>query len=303
MKKLLLSTLAACLIFSMAFALPHPERYKVAFGNPDGSPMTVGINQDIEVPCWGHTDPDDFVDTVAAMFIPLKSANSIITSRTGGSFPPDHVGRWDLHFITNPVPNPYPGGTDSISQGILGIADLGGGTFDPVNAFWFGDDQFHLIGTFLMHTANDLDLIGTTPCPFGEGFDPANGHLLFGFADGLSEVIPLITISCLYFSPTGINTPAPLPRETALLGAYPNPFNSSTTIRFSLSTASDVVITIYNITGQLMKTFSLDNAPAGEGSIVWNGTDESGGAVSSGVYFYRMEAGAFRATSHATLLK
>ena len=202
MKKLLLFTLAACLTFSMAYAqLPHPELYRIAYGNADGSPMAVGIDKDINVPCWGHTDPADMRDTVATMHNPLKSANSIIPTRTGGFFPtgpnPIYVGGWDLHFITNAVPN----SPDSTNQGILGIADLGSGTFNPINAFWFGDDAFHLVGTFMMHTANDPGFIGQTICPFAEGKDPANGGLLWGFADGLTQVIPIATYSCLYFSP------------------------------------------------------------------------------------------------------
>ena len=304
MRKLIFFILAMYLISGMAYAqIPHPDQYKIAYGNPDGSPVTVGIDQDISIPCWGHTDPQDFVDTVAAMFIPLKSANSIISSRTGGSFPPDHVGRWDLHFITNAIPNPYPNGTDSISQGILAIADLGGGNFNPVDAFWFGDDQFHLIATFTMHTVNNSNLIGTTQCPFGEGFDPANGRTLFGFSDGISQVIPTITYSCLYFSSTGIDSTLTLPRETALLGAYPNPFNPSTTIRYSLSSPSDVAINIYNVTGQEVKSFRFDNQTAGEKSVIWNGTDESGTPVASGVYVYRLKAGTFIASSRMMLLK
>ena len=97
MKKLLLFTLAACLTFSMAFAtLPHPELYKIAYGNADGSPLNVGINADITVPCWGHTDPGDAVDTVATMFDPLKSANVTITARTGGFFPTGAPPIWSI---------------------------------------------------------------------------------------------------------------------------------------------------------------------------------------------------------------
>jgi hypothetical protein len=74
--------------------------------------------------------------------------------------------------------------------------------------------------------------------------------------------------------------------------AFPNPFNPTTTIQFSVSRkdAKDAIIEIYNIKGQKIKTFLLDCHPGPvEGSIVWDGTDEEGNIVSSGVYFYKLK--------------
>jgi hypothetical protein len=106
-----------------------------------------------------------------------------------------------------------------------------------------------------------------------------------------------------YFIPSEgrfINSP---PEIFSLHGAYPNPFNSSTSINFSLPERADIVLSIYNMLGQLVKSFRLENVAAGEGSVVWNGTDDSGGEVSSGVYLYRITAGEYEATSRMTLLK
>ncbi|MBW6515511.1 MAG: T9SS type A sorting domain-containing protein [Candidatus Cloacimonetes bacterium] len=69
---------------------------------------------------------------------------------------------------------------------------------------------------------------------------------------------------------------------------YPNPFNPSTTISFNLPSASRVNLEIYNVKGQLVKTLLDDNRPAGEHSVVWNGTDNNSRSVGSGVYFYRL---------------
>jgi hypothetical protein len=194
--RIALVLLVVAIMAQMAMAQPHPEMYRIAYGNPDGSPLAVDINQDIEVSCWGTVDPDDPADTIASMFLPLKSANSIIDQRSGGYFPPDHVGRWDLHFFTNPVPN----SVDSACTGILGISDLGIGHFNRVDAWWFPDSDFHLIATFTMHTANDTNLIGTISCPFGEGWDPANGGQQYVLGNGVHCGDLYTTYGCLYFT-------------------------------------------------------------------------------------------------------
>lgn len=94
-----------------------------------------------------------------------------------------------------------------------------------------------------------------------------------------------------------------LPVAYRLLGAYPNPFNSSTAIGFSLPEPSDVELTIYNVLGQQVRSLKHRNVSAGEGSIIWDGTSDSGHPVASGVYMYRLAAGDFAASSRMVLLK
>jgi hypothetical protein len=93
------------------------------------------------------------------------------------------------------------------------------------------------------------------------------------------------------------------PTITALNGNFPNPFNPVTSIRFSLKEASDVKLSIYNMKGQLVS--NLVNAPmnAGNHQLVWNGRDDKGSPVASGIYLYRMEAGSYRATQKMMLMK
>ena len=69
---------------------------------------------------------------------------------------------------------------------------------------------------------------------------------------------------------------------------YPNPFNPSTTISYSLPTETSVRLMIYNTRGQLVKTLVNADQKAGSHSSIWDGTDSSGSAVSSGVYYYRL---------------
>ena len=72
------------------------------------------------------------------------------------------------------------------------------------------------------------------------------------------------------------------------LYCYPNPFNPSTTINFSIPIESNVELSIFNIKGQKVKTLVNDNLAKGNHSVVWLGKDEADKSVSSGVYFYKM---------------
>jgi hypothetical protein len=69
----------------------------------------------------------------------------------------------------------------------------------------------------------------------------------------------------------------------------PNPFNAQTTITFSLPTDSKVSLTVYNIRSQKVKTLVDEFQSAGEKQVIWDGSNESGDKVASGVYFYRIQ--------------
>ncbi len=93
-----------------------------------------------------------------------------------------------------------------------------------------------------------------------------------------------------------------LPSQFDLAQNYPNPFNPTTTINLALPNASDYTVAIYNIAGQLIRTYD-GNASAGVVSIVWDGKDASGSQVASGMYFYKAKAGNFSATKKMLLMK
>ena len=88
-----------------------------------------------------------------------------------------------------------------------------------------------------------------------------------------------------------------------LAAAYPNPFNPSTTISYALPQATDVRLDIYNIMGQRVRTLVAAHQPAGYYAVEWKATDDSGHTLSSGVYFYHLQAGAFRATKRMLLMR
>jgi hypothetical protein len=90
---------------------------------------------------------------------------------------------------------------------------------------------------------------------------------------------------------------------TSLKGCYPNPFNPTTTISFSIKEKTPVELIIYNILGQKVRTLVNQPLEPGEHSIVWNGTDNKGRSVASGIYFYRMKAGNYSETKKMVLKK
>jgi hypothetical protein len=93
-----------------------------------------------------------------------------------------------------------------------------------------------------------------------------------------------------------------LPSKFALAQNYPNPFNPQTTIALDLPVAAEYSVAIYNIAGQLIRTYS-GYSEAGVVSIVWDGKDASGSQVASGIYFYKAAADQFSATKKMILMK
>ncbi len=81
-----------------------------------------------------------------------------------------------------------------------------------------------------------------------------------------------------------------LSNDFRLIGNSPNPFNPETRISYSIPEISNVKISIYDITGKLMKTFETNGQTAGIHNVNWDGTNEQGVKVSSGIYIYRMFA-------------
>ena len=81
-----------------------------------------------------------------------------------------------------------------------------------------------------------------------------------------------------------------LPAHYQLYQNYPNPFNPTTTIRFDLPQAAHVKLLIYNVNGKLVRQLVNAQQPAGAHSLIWDGRDETGKIVSSGMYFFHLEA-------------
>jgi hypothetical protein len=84
---------------------------------------------------------------------------------------------------------------------------------------------------------------------------------------------------------------------------YPNPFNPSTTIEFTLPETGITSLVIYNIAGQKVRRLIAELMTAGKHTVVWDGKDESGLAVSAGIYFARLTCGVMTTTGKMVLIK
>jgi hypothetical protein len=109
-------------------------------------------------------------------------------------------------------------------------------------------------------------------------------------------VIPLNTPNISYKPETGGDEE--LPTSFELSQNYPNPFNGQTTIQFELPTASHVIIEVYDILGRRIATILDEDRPAGCHQITWNAGNQS-----SGMYFYKIQAGDFTETRKMLLMK
>jgi hypothetical protein len=113
--------------------------------------------------------------------------------------------------------------------------------------------------------------------------------------DGDSHSNPAVVLGSLEIQTT--------PTEFALLQNYPNPFNPETTIKYNLAEGASVNLRIYNIVGQVVRTLVAERQNAGRYQVRWDGTDDRGAAVSSGIYFYQVSAGTFSDVKRLMLLK
>lgn len=123
--------------------------------------------------------------------------------------------------------------------------------------------------------AVNLDATG-----LAEGLYEAQLHIAHN--GGAPVVVPVaLTVSNL--------AAAEVPRTTALLGNHPNPFNPVTLISFNLASPQDVRLRVYSPRGGLVRELLAGSQPAGVHRTLWDGRDDRGHGVASGVYFYRLE--------------
>ncbi|MBK7671268.1 MAG: alpha-amylase [bacterium] len=120
--------------------------------------------------------------------------------------------------------------------------------------------------------------------------DDRNGH-----ADGASVTVLTGTTSAV--------DQAPSPARVVLHLAVPNPFNPETTLSFSLPVPGHARLRIFDVRGHLVRNLLDEPREAGRHSVVWDGRDDQARPLTSGVYFGRIEAGAFAATERMVLLK
>jgi FlgD Ig-like domain len=149
------------------------------------------------------------------------------------------------------------------------------------------------IAEFVVDSANPIQL---TPQDFelvtGELLSAAGGEVVPG--TGGAQVLSLLTREI---------TLTPPMYQDELAQNYPNPFNPTTTLAFSLAKGTDVELKIYDVRGALVKTLVHEHRAAGNHRVPWDGSNQQGNRVATGVYFYKLVAGSFVDTKKMTLLK
>jgi hypothetical protein len=94
-----------------------------------------------------------------------------------------------------------------------------------------------------------------------------------------------------------------VPGESSLFDNYPNPFNPETRISYSIVHPCYVRLAIFNVLGQRIRILVDQDQPTGSKQVVWDGKDENGNEVASGIYFYKLEAGEFNQTKKMVLIR
>jgi len=154
-------------------------------------------------------------------------------------------------------------------------------------------------GTIVMRTQfSDADYV-VNPTPMHTG--NFNMYCIVTQYNTTNQVTPRMLSD---FNPPVSNEDDVLtPAGITLHGNYPNPFNPETTISFSMDKAAPAQVVIYNQKGQAVRTIDIPLAGKGTSNLVWNGRDDSGLSVASGIYYFRLKSGAYSSTKKMVLMK
>ena len=190
-----------------------------------------------------------------------------------------------------------------------------------VNLTWVVQSETNLMGYYILR--NDTDILNNAltlnPDPITDG-NAIGTQITYHYTDAQVEQdntyyywlnsVDLDGSTHFYgpvsvtISGDGPDDPIPIiPLKTELLNAYPNPFFSLSSIPYAMKTAGDVKIDIYNCKGQLIWTHSETGKQPGYHKVVWDGKDQSGKALGSGIYYYLMTSGKYSAGKKVVLMK
>ncbi len=164
---------------------------------------------------------------------------------------------------------------------------------------WLAAFRAGAAGDASMYRPRSLDLQPT----FASGEEVLIRFRLFwdAFANGWGWAIDNLSIQT---DPVSVKGGSQLPTSFALEQNYPNPFNPETSINYDLPKESVVTLQVYNVVGQKVRNLVFEQKQkAGRYSLQWDGRDDGGQPVSTGLYFYRIKAGDFVNSHKMTLLK
>lgn len=196
------------------------------------------------------------------------------------------------------------------SQATVHVVTMSGVNFSPqITTVKYGD-TVRWVGVSGVHTTTS---VGNLTKMWDSGMMNPGDHFEVSFkaADGQGPFPYVCQIHSVYGMAAvigvdqamGVNEPDQVPASFRLAQNYPNPFNPSTTIAYSVPSQSHVVISVFDVLGQEVRTLTDEAKSAGNYQVVWDGNDKSGRAVGSGVYLYRIIAGDFMQSRKMLLMK
>jgi len=200
---------------------------------------------------------------------------------------------WGDHYTNDPVADLNCDGLIDVciacDAGIRNYWNLG------ENIFSESEQQIYseIYSNHSLDTFNDFDGDGTTDLALIRYPNQENNlSVYFNNGEGI-----------LLDEPVAVNEEFIIQNSSLNISNYPNPFNPVTTINFCLPSDSKVSVAIFNIKGQRVVTLKNEYLTAGSHKVTWNGQDESGNSVSSGVFLYKVETDNETATGKMLLLK
>ncbi len=266
MKRLIIFLLLALATSPAAMAQQDPDDPGIQDSIILGSTYMDSGGTWVGLPLYVVTD-----DSVAFYNLPLTwnaPSGGILPRSPNNYFPP--LTEWDVTFDTL-----------IISQNLIrqiGFAEIDTGHHNSLLNTNARMVQIMTLHFDILEYHRQIITIDTT-------YDDRNGPLLLGLNDGLNEITPAFVRGYIGIHVGIDGNDSELPTEFSLSQNYPNPFNAQTVISYSLPTASDVTIDIFDIPGRKIETFTNGMMPAGKHKVIWDATGQS-----SGIYFYRIKA-------------
>lgn len=211
-----------------------------------------------------------------------------------GPAPANGVARW------------IPGvGWDTLGLGISGDNS-------HVRAFYADGNNLYVGGTFT-YAGGDFDI------QYMARWDGSRWHPMGQLSDQVKAIVPYRETlyiagnflgadnTAMYIAtwgePAAVEDDTPEPQGLVLAQNFPNPFNPTTTISFSLDVAADVELAVYDVRGGFVRTLAQGRRDAGPHEIQWDGRDANGNSVATGVYLYRLTTPSTTLTRKMVLLK
>ncbi len=290
-------------------AIPFVDQATTCLFDDSRAESPIGVEVRQNTFAWANPPDDDYI--IVEYIITNRSDSTISDLRVGlfmdWDIPlnatttsslnlGDYVPGDDLGYIF------YENGADSQSfRGVKIVNDEGMvnyRVYDFFSEIWDGrfSEQNKSLGLFDNYAqTSDLGEVAHTvttgPFSLAPGETDTAAFAIVGGPDWLDFLANATQAEARYAVLTDTDDDfddSPLPRQLMVYQNYPNPFNPSTTIAFSLPRAGDVSVEVFNIVGQRVAVVHDNRLPAGEQQVIWDGTDDNGKPVASGIYLYRV---------------